>query len=533
MKLFSNVFRVASCAIFVATCGGGGPAAAQQLTLMGSNFDLSTGMTTQRRSPSVAYNSTDNEFMVAWFDTRNSGNNDIFGQRVSSAGALLGTNFPIIEFAEAQLEPIVVHNSVDNEYLVGWRTQQPDSFNDVWGRRISNGGALVGDDFFILGDDPTAAGGGGGNEFSIAYNSTANEYLVTGRGRGVRGRRVSNSGALLGGSEIVITPPGGADAPNGQVVYNRNVDEFLATWRDGVAQDLKGQRISGSGLLLGGAIIMSTSFPESGRPTASVAFDPTNDQYLVVFGVFQENRILGQFVSSSGELIGENFPIATDLASRAVPYVAYNENPRAFVVVWREDNDIIGQLLMENGSVIGCRLIIAKDTAAGNPTLAASSATVEFLVTWPDNRNVFQGEQDIFGQLIGIVSAETVIEVDIDIKPFGKPNEPNKIKLRGKRFIKVAILSTNIADGDSVDFDALQVDPTSVAFGPNCAPVRNRPSRVKVRDKDRDGDPDLYLRIKTRLTGISCGDTEAILTGETYAGDPFIGSDSIMPFPCR
>ena len=129
MKSFSNVFCVASCTIFLAACCG--LAKEQQLRLIGSSFDLSTGMTTQRSSPSVAYNSTNNEFMVAWFDTRNPGNNDIFGQRISSAGALLGANFPIIEFADAQTDPIVVHNSVDNEYLVGWKTQQPGFFNDV------------------------------------------------------------------------------------------------------------------------------------------------------------------------------------------------------------------------------------------------------------------------------------------------------------------------------------------------------------------------------------------------------------------
>ena len=96
--------------------------------------------------------------------------------------------------------------------------------------------------------------------------------------------------------------------------------------------------------------------------------------------------------------------------------------------------------------------------------------------------------------------------------------------------VRVAILSTNIADGDLVDFDALQVDQTTVAFGPDAATVK--PRHVKVIDKDRDGDEDLIMRFKIRLTGISCGDTDATLMGETFAGDPFTGSDAIRPLPC-
>jgi hypothetical protein len=45
-------------------------------------------------------------------------------------------------------------------------------------------------------------------------------------------------------------------------------------------------------------------------------------------------------------------------------------------------------------------------------------------------------------------------------------------------------------------------------------------------DLDNDGDVDLLLTFKTRSTGISCGDTSAILTGETYGGEAFAGIDT-------
>ena len=69
------------------------------LRLVGENFDLTSEPVTQRLAPAPAYNSVLNEYMVVWFDTRNPGSNDVFGQRADADGNLIGSNFPIIEFA--------------------------------------------------------------------------------------------------------------------------------------------------------------------------------------------------------------------------------------------------------------------------------------------------------------------------------------------------------------------------------------------------------------------------------------------------
>lgn len=506
------------------------PLPALNIELIGSNFDLSTGLTTQRASPSIAYNDIDHEYMVVWFDLQNlnTTGNDIFGQRVSETGILLGSNFPIIEFSDSQSDPRVAYNSVDNEYLVAWKTQQPGFFNDVRGRRVSNTGIILSDDFFILGDDPLG-GGGGGNEFSMTYNPTANEYLVTGRGRGVRGRRVANTGNLLGDSEIIIEPfiPG-IPAPNGQVVYNPTTDQYFATWRDQaeIARNLKGRHISASGALTEDVVIISPLFPDSGQ-AASAAFDPVNDRYLIVFKVFQENEILGQFISSAGNLIGDNFPVATSLATQSYPSIAFSSIDNAFVVVWREENDIVVQLLSDDGSAIGFPHVITRDTAwaSRNPAIAYNVQTGEFLVAWSDERNLSRGEIDIFAQLIGITSRDSV---QIDIKP---GSTPNSINPHSKGVIPVAILTTSIADGDTSDFDATQVDPTTVHFGLGGADEVH--SIGHLTDVDRDGDMDLLFHFRTEDSSIVCGDTHASLTGETFSGLGFSGADLIRTVECK
>ena len=289
----------------IVTAGASAGDCALEASLVGTDIDLSTEDTTQRRTPAAAYSSTDNEYLVVWFDTRNPGNNDIFGQRLSSAGTLLGKNIPVMEWPDAQIDPDVVYNSVDNQYLASWRTQQAGFFNDARGRRLAADGTLIGDDFFIS---------SGGLEIFTAYNSTDNQFLSSGRASGIRGRRISNEGAAIGGEFVIASV--GAPAPNGEVAYNPTANEYFATWRNQSDQNLQGQRISASGTLLGSAVLISPIFPSSGR-AASVAFDPVADQYLVIFGEFQDNEIMGQLISSSGTLIDGNFPIATGLVSSA------------------------------------------------------------------------------------------------------------------------------------------------------------------------------------------------------------------------
>jgi hypothetical protein len=100
---------------------------------------------------------------------------------------------------------------------------------------------------------------------------------------------------------------------------------------------------------------------------------------------------------------------------------------------------------------------------------------------------------------------------------------------RSKGVIPVAVLTTVAADGTV--FDATQVDPATVAFGPGGAPeVHNR---GHIEDVDNDGDLDMVLHFDTQLSGIACGDTEAILTGMTYAGVEFEGKDSIKTAGCK
>jgi hypothetical protein len=109
--------------------------------------------------------------------------------------------------------------------------------------------------------------------------------------------------------------------------------------------------------------------------------------------------------------------------------------------------------------------------------------------------------------------------VAIDIKP---GNDRNPINPRSRGRLTVAILVTD-------EFDASTVDVSTVQFGRGAA----EPVWYRLYDVGADGDWDLVLKFNTQDTGIVCGDTEATLTGETFDGLSFAGTDSIKTVGCK
>jgi hypothetical protein len=182
-------------------------------------------------------------------------------------------------------------------------------------------------------------------------------------------------------------------------------------------------------------------------------------------------------------------------------------------------NGSSGELWID-GQLVGTSEIM-KTVNNSQPLLFGYSVSGDFY-----QRKYWSGKLDDIRLYDRMLSEEEIqqlgyLAVTIDVKPGSDPNTINPLS---KGVIPVAILSIG-------NFDATQVDASSVEFGPNGA--KETHGQGHVEDVDGDGVPDMMLHFKTQETGIQCGDTEATLTGETFGGEKFMGTDSIQTVGCK
>ena len=112
--------------------------------------------------------------------------------------------------------------------------------------------------------------------------------------------------------------------------------------------------------------------------------------------------------------------------------------------------------------------------------------------------------------------------VPVDIKP---GSHPNSINLGSGGTVPVAILSTR-------SFDATTVDPTTVTLA--SAPVQLKGKgtpMASLQDVNGDGLLDLVVHVSTDALQLNDTDAVAVLEGQTFAGAPIKGRDTVRVVP--
>lgn len=136
----------------------------------------------------------------------------------------------------------------------------------------------------------------------------------------------------------------------------------------------------------------------------------------------------------------------------------------------------------------------------------------------PMTLTAFKG---VSGAADGYRKLPLAVTLDIDVQPGSSQNNVNP---GSQQMVVVAVLT-------SEQFDASQVDPQSVEFGPGKAPEAH--GRVHLDDVDGDGDIDAVLHFKIAASDLQCEDRDVLLSGKDYGGQPFVGTDEINPVGCR
>jgi len=125
------------------------------------------------------------------------------------------------------------------------------------------------------------------------------------------------------------------------VAYNWKHHEYLVVWHTAWAlgtRDIRAARVSDTGQVLSTFTVYEHATKDSAQP--SVAYDPVNDRYLVVWifdfsGNGSDWDLYGGFVPWSGLSSSLTaFAISTWGTQQWTPRVAYGEDVKEFLVVW-------------------------------------------------------------------------------------------------------------------------------------------------------------------------------------------------------
>ena len=244
--------------------------------LDGTGIAISTAASDQS-APAVAFDGTN--YLVVWQDASLGIGYDIYGARVSRAGAVLdGSGIPISTAANDQVAPAVAFDGTN--YLVVWEDRRSGTSSDIYGARVSRAGAVLdgtGIAISTAASDQVRTGGGlrrhqlpGGVGGHVAPEP-ASRHL---RGAGEPGRYGPRRPGIpiSTAADHQVAPAVAFDGTN-----------YLVVWQDGrsgTSRDIYGARVSRAGAVLDGTgIPISTAANDQYAP--AVAFDGTN--YLVVW----------------------------------------------------------------------------------------------------------------------------------------------------------------------------------------------------------------------------------------------------------
>jgi len=258
-------------------------------------------------------------WLVVWQDARGTAN-DIYGARVSGAGAVLDpAGIEISLEAGAQECPAVASDGTD--YLVVWQDARSGSY-DIYAARVSSNGTVQDPSGFAISTAP------GDQMYPVVVFDGTNYFVVwqdyrSGSSYDVYGSRVSTSGAVLDPAGIAISAAGGAQEHPAVAFDGLG---FLVVWQDrrgGPYADIYGSRVGFDGTVLDPTGFgISTASNEQLYP--AVAFD--GDYYFVAW---QDNRrttrpdIFGARVQPDGTVLDPTgMVICAEAYNQLAPAVA-------------------------------------------------------------------------------------------------------------------------------------------------------------------------------------------------------------------
>ncbi len=280
-------------------------------------FNVDSSPAVQYTEPVIAYSPAQHEYLVAFTDSTDLANMNIYARTFSWNGGSRSSRLEIDIRTLNQDNPAIAYNELGNEFLIVYDTETASGTHEVVGRRyrLSDHTLLPAVTIASSGTGQHRSGG------DVAYNPARNTYFVTYLLEDtvaskvlLVGRQVSFDLANLG-PEVDIASGGTAYYYEAAIAAGR--DGYLVAY--GTLGYIYGRQISGEGVPLGpanGFSIPSGAAKENYR-SPDVSFLGTST-YLVTWYYFDPfssdaGDVFAQYINAStGSLRGPNLLVDTN-----------------------------------------------------------------------------------------------------------------------------------------------------------------------------------------------------------------------------
>jgi len=411
----------------------------------GAEFQINTFTIDSQGYPQICAGTSGN-FVVTWESRgQDGGSNAVIARRFGSDGQPLGGEFQVNTYTSGNQQFPSIACDDGGNFVVVWEGRQQDgSSYGVFGQRFSSDGDALGTEFQVntyteerqLSAAVCRAPGG---EFVVTWQS----YDQDGDGYGVFGQRFADDGAQQGtefqvNTYTYYTQEYPAVACDGQGDF---VVVWVSDYQDGDGYGIFGQRFASSGALQGTEFQVHT-YTYYSQESPAVAAD-TAGNFVVVWSSYQYQGgaysygIFGQRFGISGERLGTEFQVNT--------YTSYvQESPAVavdpcgnFTVVWSGGGDgdgygIFGQRFDTTGAPVGTQFQVNTYTTGDQGTFSALGHVVDIATDASGNFTVVWQSEDqpndsssfgIFGQQFETDSCSAACVGDCNRDGFVTTNE--------------------------------------------------------------------------------------------------------------
>jgi hypothetical protein len=291
----------------------------------------------------------------------------------ASPSAHMGPFLEIWTDGVDNLSAAVAYNTVHDEYLVVWYTQQDEYTWDIWARRVHRNGTL--DSWFNV--DTWEAGKL--FEPAVAYSPIHDEYLIvytyqyTTTDYDIFARRINWDSP---GASSRITVDADFDMQqHPSVAYNSQTDEYLVVYEDETTPpftQVLARRVDASAGTVDPSPVTIATGASQYRVTPAVAYNPERNNYLAVYS-YQNPSISRCYIAcktASADLtaFSPEFQVGADVGCGYDPAVA--TGPDEYLVVWHTLDEVYGRRVAYDGMPQG---------APGGFILATTSETMYYL----------------------------------------------------------------------------------------------------------------------------------------------------------